>query len=298
MTSKKPSESLVGTTISDFQIVRYINSGAFGDVYEAKSPDGERVAFKVPVTTDGRSGDKLLADELKVYRDLNRKRVAGIVQVGELVYKNHPIMVMPLLGDSLEKIVQKTKGKRPGLRLKMIILLAIRLLEVIESLHSAGYIHRDIKPDNWMLDPKGSQLYCIDLGLAKKIHPVAKRTGKFCGTPRFASTTAHRCREQSRKDDLESIGYLLVYLYKGFLPWQKIKHTDKKIRYKMILESKESTTSEKLFERMPRQFYVYFKYVKSLDHDEIPVYSSLIKMFIDLLETRGYANSEFDWNLG
>lgn len=151
------------------------------------------------------------------------------------------------------------------------------MLDIMKFIHSCGYIHRDIKPDNFVIgyDIK-SKLYSIDFGLAKKFikrgtngeHIPFKTGYKFCGTARYASIAAHKGHEQSRKDDLEAMGYVLIYLFCGTLPWQGIKHSQKR--------KKEEITEEKLYVNLPREFLVYLKYVRNLEFAEVPEYSSLI----------------------
>ena len=210
------------------------------------------------------------------------------------------IMVMDLLGPSLESFLSKHKQ----FSLQTIILLAIQMIKIIKYIHSRGYIHRDLKPDNFVLDYiNKNQLYCIDFGLTKKYlnnknnHIEFHDNNKFCGTARYASIGAHLGHVQSRKDDLESIGYILVYLFNGRLPWQHIKHSDKQKRYQLILKKKQEISDSELAKDMPREFLVYFKYIKSLDFNEKPHYSSLINMFKKLYISHNFDQNEFDWNL-
>ena len=120
-------------------------------------------------------------------------------------------------------------------------------------------------------------------------------TRKFVGTARYSSIASHRQKEQSRKDDLESIAYILVYLYKGRLPWMGIKHKDKKEKYRLIGEKKESTKEEDLCSGMSKEFVVFLKYVKNLDFNEKPHYSALKKMFMNLYKSRNYKNNNMEW---
>jgi serine/threonine protein kinase len=207
---------------------------------------------------------------------------------------------MDLLGSSLESLLHKHKK----FGMKTIILLAMSMIDIMKHIHSCGYIHRDIKPDNFAIGyESSSKLYCIDFGLSKK---YLKKNGnhidfsdkkRFCGTARYASIAAHTNKEQSRKDDLESIAYILIYMYKGKLPWQGIKHKEKKERYRLIGEKKQQVTVEELCEGMSKEFVVFLKYVRNLDFDEKPHYSALKKMFLKLYKSRNYKNDKLEWEI-
>ena len=175
------------------------------------------------------------------------------------------------------------------------------MIDIIKYIHMCGFVHRDLKPDNFVLGNEKRRLFCIDFGLAKRYikktgeHVDFAKTRKFCGTARYASIAAHKNEEQSRKDDLEAIGYILIYLYKGKLPWQGIKHKDKTERYKMIGEKKEEMSDEDLCKDMPREFTIFLKYARNLDFDEKPHYSALKNMFLKLYDSKHYKSSKLEW---
>lgn len=291
-------KELIGTDINKYTITKYINSGSFGDVFEARNKNtNELVALKIPTKSNDRNSQRSILDEARIYKILaNPER--GIANMKITVSKNKKIIVMDLLGDSLESLL--SKHKKFGL--KTIILLAIKMIDVIKYIHSHGFIHRDIKPDNFTTGfTNKNDIFCIDFGLAKK---YVKKNGehipflddkKFCGTARYASLAAHENTEQGRKDDLESIAYILIYMYKGKLPWQGIKHKDKKERYRLIGEKKKNIIPEELCKNMPKEFCVFLKYIRNMDFDEKPHYSALKKMFMKLYESREYKNEKLEW---
>lgn len=301
MDISKP-EDLVGKTVNKYEIVKYIASGSFGNVYEAKHKRyNNKVALKIPIKNKQRDGTNSLILESRVYKYLSdpSKGVADmkIIKDDELGIR---FIAMDLLGKSLESMMRIYSK----FELDTVILLAVKMIDTLRHIHSYGYIHRDLKPDNFAIGYEDeSKVYCLDFGLAKK---YIKKNGehidftddrKFVGTARYASINAHKGVEQSRRDDLESLGYILVYFFKGKLPWQGVKHAEKKKRYAAIKKMKEQTTVETLCEGMPNEFLKFFYYIKSLDFDEKPHYSALKKMFNNLLIKRGYSNS-LQWQSG
>lgn len=291
-------KNLIGSDIGKYTIIRYIASGSFGDVFEGKDRQtGELVALKIPKKTLERDGQCSLIDEAKVYKRISNKE-KGIAEMKIIKTKDKKIISMDLLGPSLEKLL--SKHKKFGM--KTIISLAISMIDIMKHIHSCGYIHRDIKPDNFVIEnEKSNKIFCIDFGLAKKYqrkngeHIEFSTHKKFCGTARYASIAAHKQQEQCRKDDLESIAYILIYMFKGKLPWQGIKHKDKKERYRLIGQKKEQISEDELCSGMTKEFVIFLKYVKNLDFGEKPHYSALKNMFIQLYKSRNYKNDKLEW---
>lgn len=292
-------KSLIGKVIGNYTIIKYINSGSFGDVFEARNNKTKQIfAIKIPVCNSEKNGEASILHEYKIYKILSNPE-KGVANMKLINYNEKKIIVMDLLGSSLEQLL--SVHKKFGL--KTVIYLTIKMLKTIRYIHSYGFIHRDIKPDNFVIgyhDKK--EIYCIDYGLAKRfmiddIHIAPKNIHKFCGTARYASISAHESQEQSRKDDLESIGYLLVYLYKGKLPWQGIKHKDKKTKYKLIGQCKKNIDIDDLCKGMPKEFVIYLKYVRNLEFDERPHYTALVKMFENLYKSRNYNDNLLEWEI-
>ena len=212
------------------------------------------------------------------------------------------VMVMDLLGPSLEDLFNYCNRK---LSLKTVLNLADQMLERVEYLHSKNFIHRDIKPDNFLIGAgkKSRTLFMIDFGLAKRYrdprthqHIPYKENKNLTGTARYASVNAHLGLEQSRRDDLESVGYVLLYLLAGSLPWQGLKANTKHEKYQRIMDKKMSTSIETLSRGLPVEFAKYFSYVKALKFDDRPDYPYLRQLFQDLYVREGFeSNGPFDW---
>jgi serine/threonine protein kinase len=225
-------------------------------------------------------------------------------------YSNdYNVLVMELLGKSLEDLFQKCNRK---FSLKTVCMLADQIVRFylskitrIEHIHIKNFVHRDIKPDNIIMgvNEKSRLVYMIDFGLAKKyrssrtsVHIAYKNNKRLTGTARYASINALRGFEQGRRDDLESIGYVLLYLLRGSLPWQGLKIGQHQDRYSIIYEKKKSTSPEELCQGFPEQFVEYFLYVKKLKFDEEPDYLYLKGLFKKIMEIHNFTHDYiFDW---
>ena len=221
-------------------------------------------------------------------------------------YGSSNVMVMDLLGASLEDLFTRC-GRR--FSLKTTLKLADQLLERVDAIHSRHLIHRDIKPANFVMESDTSELvFCIDFGLSKRFrnpHTLAHiphRVGKsLTGTPRYASINNHLGIEQARRDDLEAIGYVLIYFLKGRLPWQGLKARNASRKYKMIMEKKQSTSINTLCAGCPKEFAEYLSYCRSLKFEASPNIKYLRQLFQDLYVQQGYplntyGDNDWDWH--
>ncbi|KAK8917528.1 hypothetical protein H634G_08915 [Metarhizium anisopliae BRIP 53293] len=208
-------------------------------------------------------------------------------------------LVHELLGPSLEDLLNYCDRR---FSLKTILLIADQAISRIEFIHSKGLLHRDIKPDNFLLGvgKRGNILYTIDFGLAKEYRDVEHyRTleGRvLCGTARYASINNHNGREQSWSDDLESLGYVLLYFARGSLPWQGIKAATDKEKWERVKSYKKTLSVEELCSGLPEEFSTYINYARSLGFQDKPNYAYLRRLFRRLFASKGFKyDNVFDW---
>uniref|UniRef100_A0A2K5SCR7 non-specific serine/threonine protein kinase n=1 Tax=Cebus imitator TaxID=2715852 RepID=A0A2K5SCR7_CEBIM len=174
------------------------------------------------------------------------------------------------------------------------VLMADHMISRIEYVHTKKFIHRDIKPDNFLMGigHHCNKLFLIDFGLAKKYrdnrtrqHKAYREDKNLTGTARYASINAHLGIEQSRRDDMESLGYVLMYFNRTSLPWQGLKAATKKQKYEKISEKKMSTPVEVLCKGFPAEFAMYLNYCRGLRFEEAPDYMYLRQLFRILFRT-------------
>ena len=204
------------------------------------------------------------------------------------------VMVMDELAKSLEDLFFLCNNK---FSLKTVIMIADQMLSTIEFVHESNFVHRDLKPGHFVMGKNGEKIYLIDYGLAKRYRDP-KRNNKHIdykegkslinSRVRYASINNHLGIEQSRRDDLETIGYILVYFYLGKLPWMGLRAATKREKYSKILKKKMSVSIDKLCENMADEFIIYLNYCRGLRFDDKPNYNYLRRLFRDLYFRKGF----------
>ena len=268
-----------------YKVQKKLGEGAFGDVYSGIFiENNESVAIKV----ESRKTPKpLLETEAFFLYSLKGLGIPEVLSFGRL--KNYNVLIEPLLGKSLFDIFNERRKRLP---IEDICLISTQIIDRIQWVHSKNIVHRDIKPDNFLIGNKDPNIiYLIDFGLSKKYkssktgkHIKFSFTGKLTGTVRFASANALRGGEQSRRDDLESIGYMIIYFMRGKLPWQGVTGNKKMERYLKIYKMKKNVAPEDLCKSLPKQMTEFMKYIKQLEFEQEPDYKYLRNLFKSILK--------------
>ncbi|KAF1993985.1 kinase-like protein [Amniculicola lignicola CBS 123094] len=275
-----------------YQLERRLGAGSFGEVYQGRDlQTGQEVALKLEHVNIDRS---LLENENDIY-----EKLSGGPGIPQVYWYGHEcefrVMAFQLLGPNLENLLNYCSRK---FSLKTVLLLADQLIPSFRHIHSKGYIHRDVKPENMLMGDgkQGNNVYVTDIGLAKEIEEPGERNCSLIGTTRYASVNAHLGVEQSPRDDMESLGYVLIYFLQGSLPWQGLKADTQEHKEKLILQRKQSATDWGLYKDIPDEFKKYSEHVRSLRSDEPPNYVYLRRLFRNLFRRKGYEYDHvFDW---
>jgi casein kinase I family protein HRR25 len=260
-----------------YTLLEKIGEGSFGSIYRGQNiRTREYVAIKVePIKNE----TKLLKNESTIYQYLNNSQCIPSVKWFGKDTTNY-YMVIDLLGQSLQSL----KNERERFSLPLVLQIGIQIINLLKTIHEKGLVHRDIKPDNFLLsrNPNDKNIYIIDFGFCKCYlidddkHIPYKQTRNLIGSNTYASINAHNFIELSRRDDLESLGYMLIYFYLGHLAWQETLNTKERIMYlkQFVTES----------DQLPEVLTVYMKYVRNLAFEETPDYTFIINLFKRELE--------------
>lgn len=261
-----------------YKILDKIGAGSFGAIYKGENiRTKEHVAIKIESI---KSGTKMLKNESIIYQYLGTKPGIPTVKWFGKDSDNY-YMILNLLGKSLQDV----KNEEKRFSLKNTLTIGIQILYLLQFIHEKDLVHRDIKPENFLLgiNNMNNQIFIIDFGFCKTYknngnHIKMNKTNSLIGSYTYASINSHKYIELSRRDDLESLGYMLIYFYMGKLDWQNINHSTK---INEIINLKERIC---LNNSIPKVFLDYMSYVKSLKFEETPDYNTIINILqIELL---------------
>lgn len=283
-----------------YRIINRIGEGASGSIFEGLNiSTDEKVAIKISEM----NLNILLKNEARIYNALNDVDGIPIIRSYGMTGK-YSYLVMNLLGYSIEYYKEKSGGK---LSLKCVLMIGIKLLERIKIIHQKGIIHRDIKPDNILSGSNNDndKLFLIDFGLAKTYlnprgeHIEMTYDNRLIGTREFVSVNIHNGITPSRRDDIESLGYLLIYLLQGKLPWSDINNTDINEKNKQIREIKITKSLWSMFGHdIPGEFVVFIMYCRQLEFSQDPDYNYLKILLTNLYKLHGFpVDNKYDWNI-
>ena len=286
-----PDKLINKTFFNKYTCISKLGMGSFGKIYKAEY-DGEYFALKFEKRN---TENNLLHHEATIMDYLKGPNIPYIKSFSSTPEYN--ILIMQLLGQNLQRLFEAKKK----FSLKTICMIGSQMISILQYIHNRHIIHRDIKPSNFVmgLNLLSQYLYIVDFGLAKKYRssttlkqmPLSKNQ-KFVGTAMYASINAMNGIEQSRRDDLESVGYILIYFMKGILPWQRIVAKNEEERNNKILEKKMEISTQELCSELPEEFEKIIDYVKNLEYTQLPDYEMIRGYFNKMLRK---SNNKFDY---
>ena len=270
-----------------FKTTTLLGRGTYGCVFVAVDPLSKtQVAAKIECRS--------VSDSLNIEKDfyLRLLNVPGIPQITSLS--------MERVGSSLADLLD---DYQTGFSLSTVLRIAIQLINRLRDVHRRGVIHRDINPGNLAIGrgDKSGVVYILDFGLAgffvkeRGEHiPYEQKFRSWIGTTEYMSLNVNNGVKGSRRDDLESLGYTLIKLYKGSLPWEGVKGTENQIICK-IRAFKRRMSLEELCDGLPLPFLIYMTYCRNMEFEKEPDYDFLIQLFQDHLTKTCSGKDSFEW---
>jgi serine/threonine protein kinase len=279
-----------------YTILSKLGQGSFGTIYKGIN---NLTQCKVAIKIEYNLPDCILTHEAKIYKYLEGKEgIPRLLSFGKEGLFHY--MIMDLFDESLEVMKRKSNGK---LSLNTVLNIFYQALERLETIHTLGIVHRDIKPDNFIVDRTTNKIYMIDFGLSRrfldaneKIIPLSSgQRYNITGSVRYSSIHVHSGTVGTRRDDLESLGYMIMYLWLGRLPWQGIQHETQSIRYEKIGRYKSTRSLVDLFPSAPMECIDYLNYCRTLSFDEKPDYEYIRSIFYPLYKQHHCYENHYDW---
>ena len=278
-----------------YQPIKKIGKGSFGNIYHVvRLKDKAEFAMKI---------EKIDAKQKTLEREaFYLFTLQGGFGIPKLITfghtKNYNILIETLLYKSLFDLFVNKNNK---FRLTDCCFIGIQILEILEWIHSKDIIYRDVKPENFLIGIKDpNAIYVVDFGLCKKYrssktgkHLLPKLTGKFSGTLIYASSNVLKGKESSRRDDLISLGYMLIYLLKRDIPWNSSFKDLNKEKYYHLIYLKDTNSNGQLFKGLPSELVEYIKYTRSLKFEQDPNYMYLQSLFRKILSRSDFENNQF-----
>lgn len=282
----------------DFEILTKLKEGGFGEVFLAKNKKSNQ---EVVVKLEKNVIKARLVHEIRIYQYLAqdpcvKAHIPSIHFYGENNFEDY--MVMDYMGLNLQQLLKLCGGK---FSLKTVLMIADQMLERVQFIHSKGILHRDIKPDNFVIGrgEDNNKVFLIDFGSSDSYldsqgrHiPWAETDPFMMATVLFASINNHLWQLPFRKDDLESLGFCLCYFLKGRLPWQGL--IGERIEYRT--RSMKMHELPTVYEELPEEFEAYVRYCRKIDWCEEPDYNFLKNLFKKLFINKGFElDYIYDW---
>jgi len=284
----------------DFEVLDVISKGSYGIAYKGRQKSNNKIVCLKYEKKDIQKNQLLYESE--IYRIL-----IGSIGFPRVVWfgddENHFILAMDYIGPSIEDLFMLNGEK---FSMKTVLQLAYQMISRLQYIHAKGIVHRDIKPQNFVIDNrKGFNIvYLIDFGLSTiYFDPITKQHIKYresdciVGNPRYSSIHTQMGIEQTRRDDLESLAYVLIYLAKGKLPWNNMVAPNFDDKLYLIAQKKMKSSPKEICEGLPSVFEDLLSIARSLTFDYQPDYTYLRQLFRNCLLSNGYTyDNHYDWD--
>ena len=282
-----------------YKPIRKIGIGAFGDIYSVIDLN-YKTSFAMKTEKIEAEPKSLETEAYYLYNLQGGIGIPKIITYGHI--KKYNILIETLLNESLYNIYIKNNKY---CSLIDICLIGVQMLERLEWIHSKNILYRDVKPENCLIGLKNPNLiYIVDFGLCKRYrssktgkHIPMRQTGKFNGTMEYASSYVLKGNESSRRDDLISLGYMLIFLFKKYLPWKISLKEINRTKYLELINKKESNDNGLLFKNLPQEIVEYIIYTNNLKFEQAPDYSYLSSLFKSIIfkMNLNYNKLSFSW---